>query len=162
MPRDDVQRLGEAGIDLFHYAGHAFFDPDNRARSGLVLHGEEVLIGTDIASLPSVPRFVFLNACESNRVRRQARQEGRAPIGEYVSRMIGLAEAFIVAGVSNMVGTIWPVLDRDAGQFAAAFYRAAATAPIGEAIVRARNALHENGRPSWLNYIHYGDPDSSV
>ena len=153
--------LGEPSVDLLHYAGHAFFDPEDRSRSGLILSGDETLDGSAIAMLPDIPRFVFLNACESSRVRKpRARDETALETADYVRRNIGLAEMFITRGVSTMLGTIWPVDDRDAGIFAAEFYRAAATEDIGAAVLKARRALAAKESPSWLNYIHYGEPSS--
>jgi len=155
--------LDQPPVKLLHYAGHAFFDPENRARSGLLLHGEDVLIGQEISKLASVPRFVFLNACESARVRRFKAAEPAAPeVSDYVSRSIGLAEAFIVAGVSNMIGTIWPVGDSDAVTFAKYFYATASEADLGTAVREARHALDQKKRATWVNYVFYGDPASRI
>jgi hypothetical protein len=42
-------RSGE--FDLAHNAGHAFFDPLNRTRSGILCHGHTLLSGADLAAL---------------------------------------------------------------------------------------------------------------
>lgn len=151
------------GIDVLHYAGHAFFDPYDRGRSGLILH-DRTLIGTDIASLPSLPRLVFLNACESGRVRRRDPNSVRAEdVSAYdlISRATGLAEAFMLGGVSQLIGTIWPVGDNAAKVFAREFYRVVDGAPIGDAVTTARRKLAETG-VDWVNYMHYGEPSGRL
>lgn len=149
-------------IDIMHYAGHAFFDPIERTRSGLKLHDNTTLVGSDIAVLTSVPRIVFLNACESGRVRRGDPNiapedvDGRA----FLERIVGVAEAFILGGVSHLIGTIWPVGDEDAGKFAHSFYRTIIDKNLGAAVTKARKDLESEGSTAWVNYMHYGEPDS--
>ena len=50
--------------DVVHYAGHAFFDPAQPARSGILCANEQVLSGADLAGLGNLPSLVFFNACE--------------------------------------------------------------------------------------------------
>ena len=152
-------------IDVMHYAGHAFFEPDDRASSGLVLSGHESLTGPDIAALSRVPRIAFLNACESGRVRRSDpnnRDARKVRLSEFLDRSLGLAEAFLLGGVSHLVGTIWPVDDSDATTFAEIFYKMAASDSIGRSVTAARQELYNAGSTSWVNYMHYGDPGSQL
>ena len=65
-----VAALAAGTYDVLHVAGHAFFDPDDPGRSGLVCHGGNVLRGTDFDGLGHLPALVFCNACEAARVRR--------------------------------------------------------------------------------------------
>ncbi len=85
--------------DVVHYAGHAFFDEDDPARSGLVCAYDEILTGADIAALGSLPSLVFFNACEAARVRksRKGAARTRSPglsVRDRVQRTVGFAEAF--------------------------------------------------------------------
>ncbi len=158
----------DAAIDVFHYAGHAFFDPNDRAHSGLVLAGREYLFGSDVAGLVSLPRLVFLNACESGRVRRsdpndRALEDVSAP--EMVERMTGLAEAFMLGGVSHLIGTIWPVGDAAAEIFARTFYGSVESEDLGTSVTSARCKLAKQEgatATAWVNYMHYGEPRSRL
>lgn len=147
-------------FDVVHYAGHAFFDRLNPARSGIVCAGREVLSGADLAGVANLPSLVFFNACEAARIRK--RQERRAPelaVPERVRRNVGFAEAFLRGGVANYVGTYWPVGDAAASAFAGSFYeRLLAGATLGDAITSGRQAVHALPSVDWADYILYGDP----
>jgi CHAT domain-containing protein len=71
--------------------------------------------------------LVFFNACEAGLIRHvDIKLKGKSVkvgIRERVDRNVGLAEAFLRGGVSNYVGTYWPVGDESASVFAATFYR---------------------------------------
>jgi hypothetical protein len=142
--------------DVIHYAGHAFFDPENPGRSGLLCHGREVLGGEDLRDLGSLPSLIFFNACESGRLRRGSQRPGaKGPEGT------GAAESFLRGGLANYLGTYWPVGDVAAGFFAAAFYRAVvAGKTLGAALLAGRRAVRDEARsPDWTNYLHYGSCD---
>ena len=153
----------DAPIDLFHYAGHAFFDPEDRARSGLNL-ADGNLTGVQIGNLLTLPRVVFLNACESGRVRRKRGEEDTEDATratDFAVRNVGLTEALILGGVSQIIGTFWPIGDYDAYRFAGEFYRQVAEKPIGPAVTEARKLIAKYSA-SWVNYIHYGEPSGEV
>ena len=42
-------------FDVVHYAGHAYFDPQNPSRSGILCAGHEVLSGADLAGIGNLP-----------------------------------------------------------------------------------------------------------
>jgi hypothetical protein len=165
-------RSGE--YDVVHYAGHAFFDPMNRARSGLICHGHRVLTGTEAARLEHLPALVFFNACESGRVRGPAsrdrarlrsaaeRDSGRGTATR-IETNIGLAEALLRAGVANYLGTYWPVGDAAAEAFGKEFYtQIARGAPIREALQAGRSAVRARGSVDWADYVHYGSPEFRI
>lgn len=154
-------------VDIFHYAGHAFFDPVNRRNSGLALSGtgeKRYFVGRDVAALPHVPTFVFLNACESNRVRKRDTDDTPSPkLIELVERNVGLAEAFLLGGVNHIIGTYWEVPDNVAVRFASGFYeRAIRRDEIGIALRDIRREMQEDGQCGWINYVHYGNPHSKL
>ncbi|MCA9200209.1 MAG: CHAT domain-containing protein, partial [Planctomycetales bacterium] len=62
--------FASGAYDVIHYAGHAFFDSHNPARSGIVCAGNEVLSGQDLLGVSKLPTLMFFNACESARVRQ--------------------------------------------------------------------------------------------
>jgi pimeloyl-ACP methyl ester carboxylesterase len=157
--------LASGAFDVLHYAGHAFFDPRDPARSGLVCHGNEIVTGFDVASLGSLPSLVFFNACEAARIRapREAPAEPKRspdlPMRSRIERATGFAEAFLRGGVGNFIGTYWPVGDAAAGAFASVFYeRLAAGETLHDALLKGRIAVYETGSIDWADYVFYGDP----
>jgi CHAT domain-containing protein/pimeloyl-ACP methyl ester carboxylesterase len=166
-------------FDVVHYAGHAFFDPTAPDRSGLICappdqSNPSVLSGADLAGLGQLPMLIFLNACESARVRGLPDRGGRKPNAagkkqkkgkqakhpDRVRAAVSAAEALMRGGVANFVGTYWPVGDAAALDFATSFYASVlAGEPLGPSVTKARKKVHEGGSGDWADYIHYGSPN---
>jgi CHAT domain-containing protein len=150
--------------DVVHYAGHAFFDPEDPAQSGILCANRQILTGADLAGFGNLPSLVFFNACEAGRVRgrgveKKSKHRDRR-LG--LERNVGLAEAFLRGGVANYLGTYWPVGDGVAETFADALYtRILDHAPLGAAVLAARSAVREKHPSSadWSNYMLYGSHD---
>jgi CHAT domain-containing protein len=105
-----------ADYRAFHFAGHAHVDDQLPWRSGLLIgadaRGEDSLLTADrIAASRLKASLVVLSSCESGR--------GRARAGEGVS---GLASAFLAAGGSAVVASLWPVEDRATERLMTSFY----------------------------------------
>jgi len=156
--------------DVVHYAGHAFFDPANRSRSGIVCHGRTVLSGADLAGLERLPALMFFNACESGRVRGAAdrvRSQADRLHGENTAKRletnVGFAEALLRSGVGNYIGTYWSVGDASAKAFGEIFYqRLVSGASIGMAMTEGRKKVVELQSEDWADYILYGSPEFVV
>lgn len=99
-----------AGVDLFHYAGHAVAEGLDGWRSAFLL-AEGALSAGELLTLTAAPRWAVLAACET----------GRAP-GEVSG--IGLAHALLAVGAEAVVATARPVTDAAGARFSAAFYGA--------------------------------------
>jgi hypothetical protein len=84
-----LREIGGGGIDILHFAGHAFFDASEPGSSGLVCAGGDVLRGADLDGIGDLPALVFFNACEAARVRK-AVAGGR-------QRLLGLRRSSSVA-----------------------------------------------------------------
>jgi CHAT domain-containing protein len=98
--------------------------------------------------------LVFFNACEAARVRR--RTPARRPATRRPST--SLAEAFLVGGVANFLGTHWPVGDDAALAFSMSLYPALLSGrPLGTSIRDARRAVQAGGSSDWADYVHYGN-----
>ena len=155
-------RSGE--FDVVHYAGHAFFDQENPARSGILCHNDEVLSGADLAGVGNLPALMFFNACEAGRV-RGASKTSPARKDKHVSarltKSVGLAEAFLRGGVANYLGTYWPVGDASAAAFAETFYTELLMGRTVGAALRAGRGkvLQEIKSVDWADYLLYGSPD---
>jgi hypothetical protein len=162
--------LRSGRYDVVHYAGHAFFDPARPERSGILCAHEQVLSGADLAGLGNLPSLVFFNACEAGRVRGR-RSRGRTSGGAAkralriehgVRQNVGLAEAFLRSGVTNYLGTYWPVGDGEAETFADRFYAQILDhVSLGTAVLSARTAVREKHPSSadWADYVLYGSHD---
>lgn len=145
--------------DIVHYAGHAFFDPFNRARSGIVCHGDKVLSGKDLSLLEILPALVFFNACEAGRVRSASQRKSGTETAKRLETNVSLAEAFLRAGVGNYLGTYWPVGDGAAKEFAETFYQLVIQGKsLGQAINAGREQVRALKSVDWADYIHYGSP----
>lgn len=148
--------------DVIHYAGHAFFDPINPERSGLLCHGKTRLTGADLAGLANLPTMVFFNACESAKVRdANAAQEPTKALRDQMRETVSFAEAFLRGGIANFLGTYWPVGDDPAKVFADKFYRHVLQGrTLGESLQAGRQAIRkETGSKDWADYVFYGNPD---
>jgi len=150
--------------DVLHYAGHAFFDADAPASSGLVC-SDANLTGADLRGLQRAPSLVVLNACESGRIRRtEDRGSRRGAARRAASRALddsaGVAEMLLRAGVASFVGTYWPVGDAAASEFANRFYsKLLENRTLGEAVLAGRQRVKAQGSADWADYLHFGDPE---
>jgi CHAT domain-containing protein len=157
--------FGSGEFDVIHYAGHAEFDPQHPARSGIVCANEVRLTGADLAGVSRLPTLVFFNACESGRV-RSTKKNGKTAVkktkarAQHVADNVGLAEAFMRGGVANFLGTYWPVGDAEAEAFSGTFYEdIVAGKTVGEALRHGRAVVRDLKSPDWANYIFYGNTD---
>jgi CHAT domain-containing protein len=100
----------------FHFAGHSFLSPRYPLFSRLALasgdgHGGSILAG-EIDDLPLRKlRLVVLSSCEAG-IGPSFGNEGT----------LSLARPFLVAGVPQVVATLWSVSDRGAKDLVATFY----------------------------------------
>jgi hypothetical protein len=155
--------LARGNYDVMHFAGHAFFEPGEPGKGGLLCADEEVLRGADLDGLSHLPALVFCNACEAARVRRlPARRATRRATRWFASRrsVSGIGEAFLTGGVANFLGTHWPVGDAAAFTFSGELYRRLLDGELlGEAVLAGRRKLFALPSLDWADYVHYGNPD---
>lgn len=157
-----VQALAEGGVDVLHYAGHAYFDKTNRNDGGLQLADGQVFTGRHAMNLGKLPALIFFNACEAARVRGEAGATTMR-LADQAMEQSSVAEALLRNGVGNFVGTYWKVGDSAAAMFADTFYRAvAAHESLNTAVLAGRRALLDASLPDWANYVFYGDPDFTL
>jgi CHAT domain-containing protein len=134
-------KLGAHAPRLVHLAAHGLVDPVNPAASSIALcpgpEGDEdgYLYTLEILSLPLDSKFVVLSACESAR--------GRIWRGEGV---VGLSRAFIGAGASGVVSSLWAVSDESTSQLMSELFKRMVDKkkPAGQALNEARRALLED------------------
>jgi class 3 adenylate cyclase/CHAT domain-containing protein/Tfp pilus assembly protein PilF len=147
-----------SGYEVLHYAGHADYDLRDPAQSGW-LTADGKLSAADIMQMAGgapIPTLVFCNACRSGQT------EAWKLDPEVAQGIYGLANAFLLAGTQQYIGTFWEIPDEPSRTFGIDFYRALAQgATVGEALRSARQAVAERyGEESvvWASYVLYGDP----
>jgi CHAT domain-containing protein len=156
-----LREIGSGRHDVMHYAGHGYFDPADPGRSGLVCAGQEILRGSDLEQLGSLPTLVFFNACEAARVRRP-RQSAPSRLFTF-RRSTSVAEAFLAGGVANFLGTHWPVGDQAALVFSTCFYREMLDgATLGDCVLAARRRVLALDSIDWADYVLYGNFDVAL
>jgi len=156
--------------DVLHYAGHAFFEGSEQGHSGLRLADGD-LSAEQVEKLGRPPPFVFLNACQSGRVRAERYGKtvyvatGPGPAKEAVNEDVSgshgaLARAFLVAGARLLIGNFWLVGDEAARAAARITYEQLLKgARAGAALIAARKHLFESQDADWVNYVLYGDSE---
>jgi hypothetical protein len=153
-----LQLAQEGSAELIHFAAHGRFEADNADLSPLSFEDGALtpgaLSGQRVRGLVRARPLVFLNACHTAR------------LAFTLTGLGGWAEKLVdQVGVSAFVGTLWEVNDLLAAEFAIRFYeelRAGAT--LGQACHRARLHIRDRqpANPTWLAYVLYGDPNSTV
>ncbi len=161
--RQNLQADFRSGkFDIVHYAGHAGFDPMDPKRRGLLCSDGQFLTGDDLSDMPILPTLVFLNACQSARI-RQAEANPADPVFNMTRRQqmkqtVSVAEAFLRGGLKLFLGTYWPVGDAAAMNFSRVFYEnIIGQQPIGVAVHEARKEVQSQGDIDWADYMLYGD-----
>ena len=99
-----------ADCDILHFACHGLFRHDNPLFSSLQLHDDK-LTAADAVRLKLNGALVTLGACESGRSEVIAGDE-----------MLGLPRAFLGAGASSVLVSLWLVHDETTAAFMQSWY----------------------------------------
>lgn len=143
----EALRTHAGDADVIHLACHAQFRSDNPRFSALHLH-DGVLSVDLVERLGLAPATVVLSGCET----------GLADTGSG-DEMVGLVRAFLIAGASRVLASLWPVDDAVTAEFMADFYGAlrrgkAPAAALGEA---QRSVMRRHPHPLyWAAFTLYG------
>ena len=144
-----------AEADIFHYAGHAYFDPERPEQSGLLLH-DGPLWASELENYldNTAPLLVFLNACESGAF-------GSSSSLLAGQDMASLAHPFIACGCAAFIGSSLPVGDVQAAYFATTVYEHLTLgSPISISTWRARNTVKDRfglADSTWSSFLLFGD-----
>lgn len=118
--------LADARTSFAHYAGHARFAGLDGQSSGLLLAGEATLLVTDVLSAQRVPSRLVLSGCET------ARSTGGPAEG------LGIAQAFLLAGASEVIAARRAVDDATTAQLMRALYAGDPGESLSQALRRAQ------------------------
>lgn len=136
------------GTMLFHFSGHGVVS-EAADRTGLELHGNQVLSGTSLRGLQNPPLVVFLNMCTA-----------ASKLAWKTS--LGLAETLLRRGSWACIASLWDLRSRSATTVAAGFYDWLLRGEtFGEALRQARlGAMRRFGVHdlTWAAYTLYGNP----
>jgi CHAT domain-containing protein len=125
----------------------------------LILKDEEIFFAQKIRRILEGKPLVFLNACESGRT---ANEENAQEVKQYLQKPAeGLAASFIYGGAIGCIGSLWPVYDEPAAQFAIQLYNKVLEGyMIGEAMRLVRRKIREDykNQITWASFVLYGDP----
>jgi CHAT domain-containing protein len=131
--------------DRLHFAAHAYVDEEWPLLSSLILAQDDdpvedgLLTMREIYELDLSADLVVLSSCESA-VGRDQRGEG----------VVALARAFLAAGASSTVVSLWPVDDYSTSEWMRGFYDVlAAGGSKQDALRAARLSLLSGDRPAW-------------
>jgi tetratricopeptide (TPR) repeat protein len=151
-----IDALGDC--DIAHFACHGLADPNDPSLSGVVLHDwHKSPLNVRSLLKANIPRcrLAFISACETMQVKDwRLHEEG-----------VHVAGGFLMAGVPNVISTMWPVDDDVANGIALLFYEFLkdddGTVDCSRSAVALHNALDGlifSGMPPilWGAYTHSG------
>ncbi len=149
--------------ELVHFAGHGVYDDAEPARSGLVFASGVLSPAGLLQPLAGNP-IIFSNACQSGVLDAGDGTDADArPGARGHSGWTGLAASFLLNGAANYLGSLWPIYDESSRALADEFYELlCAGTPVGEALRRARLAIHAAGDPTWAAFVLFGCPRNRV
>jgi hypothetical protein len=134
-------------IGWAHFACHATAVAGQPSQSTLDV-GDPPLALTDLTRLDIDAHLAYLSACST--------AQGSTRVSD---ETIHMAAAFHLAGFRHVVGTLWPVGDWSAYQFAKHTYAELAEDPyaVAMAVHRATRRLRAGHGPfSWASHMHLG------
>ena len=155
--RNQVLRQMEE-VSIVHFVCHGIADDDDPTKSRLLL-SDHLRYPFDVRACHKTKiekcQLAYLSACETAMTKNLAlKDEG-----------IHIADAFLMAGVPNVIATWWRVVDEESVSVASGFYKSLTdgretidTARSARAIHAATKALRDRGiNPFvWAAYVHFG------
>lgn len=118
---------------------------------------KEIFFAQKIRRLTEGRPLVFLNACQSGRT---ANEDQPSRTDYLLEPAEGLASAFLYGGALACIGSLWPIYDKPAAEFALEFYRKALEGyMLGEAMRLARVEIKRQhpDQVTWAAFALYGD-----
>jgi CHAT domain-containing protein/Tfp pilus assembly protein PilF len=99
------------GKDVIHFSCHGYFDELNPLSSGVELYNGEILSAREIFGMKLKSELAVLSACQTGLNQKSPGDE-----------LIGLSRAFIYAGVSSVIVSLWSVNALSAKELMLEFY----------------------------------------
>ncbi len=109
-----LQQALSTGAGVFHFTGHGCHNPNQPLESSLQLTGKAGLTAREIFPLDlSRWQLVCLSACKT----------GVTGKDELIDEFVGIVSAFLAAGVTGAVSTLWAVRDSSTAWLMLRFYQ---------------------------------------
>jgi hypothetical protein len=153
--------VNELPEGIVHFAGHGILETEQEGIYNYQIKLEDFDLdiltwrGLFQQNTASHPLF-FFNACDVG----QSHQ-----VANFVD---GWAPAVLETGASGYVGGLWPLNDKSAAEFAMTFYRMlderidSGAVNLADLLRDTRRVFYENGDPTYLAYVYYGDPNLKI
>jgi len=157
--KDALRTPSAAAADILHVAARTVTPEQQPGATGIALApgaegGDGLLRPHEVAALTLRARLAVLSACGTGL--------GRPIAGEGLH---GLATAFLIAGVPQIMASQWDVSDRATSELVERFYRGLATGePAHRALARAARELRQESLPLyahpyyWASFTLFGLP----
>ncbi len=131
------QDQGFARFSFWHVASHAFHEPITGRLSGISFYDRDVWLD-ELWQCAPLPQLVTLSACSGSKSKLYEGDEH-----------ISLATTCLAAGAQTVVGSLWPVPDKEMPWLMRNFYAALAQGkPVALALALAQRQAWEQGH-SW-------------
>ncbi len=145
-PDATAERVSAAAQDaeVVHLACHGRFSTENPLTSGIKL-ADRWLTGRDIHGLRLRAALATVSGCDT----------GRSLVGSG-DEIVGLMRAFLVAGVSSLIVSLWTVNDESAAELMSDFYSAWRAGAIRSAALRQAQCAMLERRPHpsfWAPFV---------
>jgi tetratricopeptide (TPR) repeat protein len=143
---------------IIHFSGHGIVQKSQQGleRYAIKLEDGELDLMTFRGIIPRPPKthpFFFFNACDVGQAHH---------VANFVE---GWAPTVLEAGASGYIGGLWPLANKGATKFAERFYQklekslaTGQSANVADILRQTRQHFYENGEPTFLGYVYYGDP----
>jgi CHAT domain-containing protein len=142
--------------EALHFAAHAEASAVDAMALGFLLGkgtGDDAYLrASSVARLKLKARLAVLSGCQS--------AGATALAGEGA---LGLSSGFLSAGTTTVIATLWPVEDRTAERYMAAFYAALADGRPVAAAARSAGTLVRAQAPNprdWAAFVVLGEPST--
>ena len=160
--KSNLRRALSKHFPLMHFATHAFSDPEDPARSFILMASANPAAAWDYLFLDEVSSLdlrgvdlVTLSSCET--------EAGKLVEGEGVS---GFSRAFLGAGADAVVSSLWKVGDQSTADLMRIFYRElsdGATAADALRIAKSEFASRQHAHPFyWAAFVLNGDAGMQI
>ena len=135
--------------DILHFATHGFVHPEEPLLSGLALTPDakgNLLLVPEISTMYLNNKLVVMSACDS--------AVGKIIAGEGA---LSLTRAFMEAGASSIIGSLWPVQDDASSVLMSLFYKALSEtgATPASALRKAQHHLSQGYEGKWSDPYYW-------
>jgi hypothetical protein len=143
---------------MIHFSGHGIVQKTRQGLTRYAIKLEDGQLDSTtwrglISRRHQTHPFFFFNACDIGQAHH---------VANFVD---GWAPAVLEAGASGYIGGLWPLVNQGATKFAEQFYqqlekslKAGQPANVADLLRKTRKRFYDNGDPTFLGYVYYGDP----